>query len=49
MISVYSYDKACKLIELFTQNQIIALKIYLNDSLGEDNAKYVFDFKRKDE
>lgn len=45
MISVYSYDKACKLIELFTQNQIIALKIYLNDSLGEDNAKYVFDFK----
>ena len=45
MISVYSYDKACKIIELFTQNQIIALKIYRNTSLGEDNAKYVFDFK----
>ena len=45
MISVYSYDKACKLLELFAQNQVIALKVYLDTSLGEENAKYVFDFK----
>lgn len=45
MISVYSYDKACNILDLFAQNQIIALRIYLNTSLGEDNAKYVFDFK----
>ena len=45
MISVYSYDKACNILNLLTQNQIIALKIYLDTSLGNDNAKYVFDFK----
>lgn len=45
MILVYSYDKACNIIDLFTQNQIIALKIYLDTSLGEENAKYVFDYK----
>lgn len=45
MISVYSYDKACFILDLFTQNQIIALKIYLDTSLGEDNKRYVFDFK----
>lgn len=45
MISIYSYDKACKVLDLFTQNQIITLKIYLDTSLGEENSKYVFDYK----
>lgn len=45
MILVYSYDKACNVIDLFTQNQIIALKIYLDTSFGEENAKYIFDYK----
>lgn len=45
MISVYSYDNACKVIDLFSKNQIVALKIYQDDSLGKENAKYVFDFK----
>lgn len=45
MISVYSYENACKVLDLFVNNQIIALKIYLNESLGKENAKYVFDFK----
>lgn len=45
MILVYSYDKACNILDLFSQSQIIALKIYRDTSLGEENAKYVFDFK----
>ena len=45
MILVYSYDKACKILDLFSANQIIALKIYLDSSLGKDKAKYVFDYK----
>lgn len=45
MILVYSYDKACNVLDLFTQNQIIALRIYKDISLGKDNAKYVFDYK----
>ena len=45
MIFTYNFEQACKLIELFTQNQIITLKIYLDTSLGEENAKYVFDYK----
>lgn len=45
MISAYSYDKACNILDLFSKNQIIALRIYLDTSLGEENSKYVFDFK----
>lgn len=45
MISVYSYEKACNILDLFSKNQIIALRIYLDTSLGEENSKYVFDYK----
>lgn len=45
MISVYSYSKALEIIELFSKNQIIELQIYLDKSFGEENAKYVFDYK----
>lgn len=45
MILVYSYEKACKVLDLINNNQVIALKIYLNKSLGEENQKYVIDFK----
>ena len=45
MISVYSYSKALEIIELFSKNQIVELQIYSDTSLGEENAKYVFDYK----
>lgn len=45
MVLVYSYEKACNILELFNQNKIVSLRIYLNNSLGKENAKYVFDFK----
>lgn len=46
MILVYSYDKACKLLDLFAQNQIITLRIY-SSTIGDDEQykRYVFDFK----
>lgn len=45
MILVYNYENACKVVDLFSKNQIIALKIYQDESLGKENANFVFDFK----
>jgi len=40
MITVYSYDNARNILDLFSKNQVVALKIYQDDSFGD----YVFDF-----
>lgn len=45
MILVYNYDKACKILDLIFQNQVIMLKIYLDSSLDKDNPKYIMDYK----
>lgn len=45
MVMTYDYYRATSVISLLNSNQIISLKIYYDDSLGEDKATYVLDYK----
>ena len=45
MVSVYSYDKALEILDLFVRNQIIELNIYPSNFYDEDNYVIVFDYK----
>lgn len=45
MVMTYNLNRANDLIELFDNSNIVALKVYLDSSLGEENESYIFDFK----
>lgn len=45
MVSVYSYDKALEIVDLFTHNQITELKIYPTVVYEEGKTVIVFDYK----
>lgn len=43
MILVYDYKNALNILKLFTENKIVTLKIYLDNSLGTE-SNYIFDY-----
>lgn len=46
MVSVYSYDKALEILDMFTRNQIVELKVYPSSFHDDENKiVMVFDYK----